>query len=331
MDKRLSGFVVAATLGACEQTGQSVLHPAGPPADRIADLWWLMLATASAVLVLVMVVLYRALTHRSYRSEPHMTGDDRGLSRWIIAGGIALPGAILTPLFFFSLHTSRALTLSRDRDILEVYLTGRQWWWDVYYPGTEGAARTANEIHVPVGRPVRIQLRSDDVIHSFWVPSLQGKMDLVPGKVNTVWIQADSVGTYRGECAEYCGLQHARMQFRVVAHPPAEFAIWLGRLRSPAVVPSDSAARAGQSTFFTAGCARCHTIRGTSARGTIGPDLTHLAGRLTLAAGTLPNTRGHLAGWIGNPQAIKPGNRMPQTPLRAEELQGLLEYLGRLR
>jgi cytochrome c oxidase subunit 2 len=156
-------------------------------------------------------------------------------------------------------------------------------------------------------------------------------MDLVPGRVNATWIQADSAGVYRGECAEYCGLQHARMQFRVVAHPAAEFAEWLEGHRKPAVPPADSTARAGQAVFLSSGCAFCHTIRGTPARGTAGPDLTHVASRLTLAAGMLPNTKGHLAGWVGNPQAIKPGNKMPRIPLTPEELQALLSYLGTLR
>jgi cytochrome c oxidase subunit 2 len=169
------------------------------------------------------------------------------------------------------------------------------------------------------------------VIHSFWVPSLQGKLDLVPGQVNTTWIQADSAGVYRGQCAEYCGLQHARMQFRVVALPPSDFEAWVDAQQSPAVQPGDSASQAGQRVFMTSGCSFCHAIRGTPARATAGPDLTHLASRRTLAAGTLPNTKGHLAGWIGNPQAIKPGNLMPQIPLSPAELRALLAYLGTLR
>jgi len=327
--------LVIASVGllACQQNGQSALHHAGPAAGRIGDLWWIMLAAASAVFLLVLWVLFRAFTHRGFRAEPRTPSDDRTATRWVLAGGVALPAVVLTPLFVFSLHTLSELTPPAGDDALDVVITGKQWWWDIEYTvqSPQDHLRAANEIHIPVGRPVRIQLRSSDVIHSFWVPALHGKMDLVPGQVNTTWIQADSAGVYRGECAEYCGLQHTRMQFRVVALPAPEFASWLKEHRRPAVPPADSAAAAGQTVFLTSGCAFCHTVRGTAARGTTGPDLTHLASRRTLAAGTLPNTRGHLAGWVGNPQAIKPGNKMPHIPLRPEELQSLLAYLGSLR
>lgn len=321
-------FAAAAWLSACQTNGQSSLHPAGPAAERIADLWWLMLILAGAVFLLVLAVLYRALTHRGFRTEPRAS-DDRGYTRWVVAGGIALPAVLLTPLFLFSLHTFGGLAPPRGRGAVEVLVTGRQWWWDVKYAG-QAPARTANEIHIPIGTPVRIQLRSADVIHSFWVPALQGKLDLIPGRVNTTWVQADSPGVYRGACAEYCGLQHARMRLRVIAHEPQEFAAWLERERRPAEEPGDSAARAGQAVFLTSGCPLCHTIRGTQAGGIIGPDLTHLAGRSTLAAGTLPNTRGHLGGWVANPQAVKPGTQMPALPLKPDELQALLAYLGAL-
>ncbi len=327
--------LVVATAGllACQQNGQSALHPGGPAAERIADLWWIMLAGASAVFLLVMVILFRAFTHRGFRAEPRTASDDRGPTKMILAGGVALPAVVLAPLFVFSLYTFAKLTPPEGDEAVDLVITGKQWWWDVEYTGDkpQDRLRTANEIHIPVGRPVRIQLRSSDVIHSFWVPALQGKMDLVPGKVNNTWIQADSAGVYRGECAEYCGLQHTRMQFRVVALPAEEFAGWLEESRRPAAPAADSAAKAGQAVFLTSGCAFCHTVRGTPARGTAGPDLTHLASRRTLAAGMLPNTKGHLAGWVSNPQAIKPGNKMPQIPLRPEELQALLAYLGSLR
>ena len=332
MDARLA-VLSSAGLVACQQNGQSALHAGGPAAARIADLWWLMLAAATAVFFLVLVVLFRAVTHGGFRAEPRMASDDRGPTKWVLAGGVALPAVVLAPLFVFSLYTLAELTPPTRDDAIDVVITGKQWWWDIEYTGDkpQDRVRTANEVHIPVGRPVRIQLRSSDVIHSFWVPALQGKMDLVPGQVNTTWIQADSPGVYRGECAEYCGLQHARMQFRVVAHPAPEFAVWLEEHRRPAAPAVDSVAKAGQAAFLTSGCAFCHTVGGTTARGTAGPDLTHLASRLTLAAGTLPNSKGHLAGWVGNPQAIKPGNKMPQIPLRPEELQSLLAYLGSLR
>jgi cytochrome c oxidase subunit 2 len=320
-------------LCACEQNSQSAVRPAGPAADQIADHWWIMLAVGAAVFLLVVLALYRAVTHRGRRAEPGAVNDDRSSTRWILAGGVALPVVVLVPLIIFTLQTLAGLTVPNGKSMLQVVVTGWQWWWDVEYVGDDPQARlrTANEIHIPVGRPVRIQLRSGDVIHSFWVPSLQGKMDQIPGKVNTTWIQADSSGVYRGECAEYCGLQHTRMQFRVVALAPAEFAAWLEDQRKPGIPAADSLSRSGQSVFMSSGCGLCHTIRGTQARGATGPDLTHIASRRTLAAGTLPNTRGHLAGWIANPQGIKPGNLMPRIPLRPEELQALLAYLGNLR
>ncbi len=332
MNGRLA-LVAAAGLLACEQNGQSALHAGGPAAGRIADLWWLMLVVAAAVFLLVLGTLLRAFTHPGFRAEPRTSSDDRVATKWILAGGVALPAVVLAPLFVFSLYTFAGLTPPEGGEAMDVVITGKQWWWDVEYPGEkpEDRLRSANEIHIPVGRPVRIQLRSTDVIHSFWAPALQGKMDLVPGQVNTTWIQADSPGVYRGECAEYCGLQHARMQFRVVAHTAPDFATWMEAHRKPSALPADSLARTGQAVFLTSGCAFCHTVRGTPARGTAGPDLTHLASRRTLAAGTLPNSKGHLAGWIGNPQAVKPGNKMPQIPLTPEELHALLGYLGTLR
>lgn len=330
---RFLATLVATGLAACEQNGQSILHTAGPGADRIAEHWWMMLAAGSAVFLLVIIVLVRALTHRGRRAEPRAGGDDRGAIKWILAGGVALPAVVLVPLFVYALQMLAALSPPKDGAAPEVVITGFQWWWDVEYVShdPQDRLRIANEVHIPVGRPVRVQLRSNDVIHSFWVPALQGKLDLVPGKVNTTWIQADSPGVYRGECAEYCGLQHARMQFRVVAHTPEQFADWLEGHRRPAVAPGDSLDRAGQSVFLSSGCALCHTIRGTPARGVTGPDLTHLASRRTIAAGTLPNSQGHLAGWIANPQAIKPGNLMPRIPLRPEQLRALLAYLSKLR
>jgi cytochrome c oxidase subunit II len=317
----------------CSQNGQSALHPTGPAADRIADLWWIMLGAATGVFLLVMAVLLRALTHGSHRAEPRTVSHDQAPTRWVLAGGVVLPAVVLIPLLILTLKTLGGLTPPNAGAAPEVVVTGYQWWWDVQYtaPSSAGGLRSANEIHIPVGRPVRVQLRSEDVIHSFWVPSLQGKLDLVPGQVNTTWIQADTPGVYRGECAEYCGLQHARMQFRVVALSPSNFEAWVADQRKAAPVPADSLTTAGHAVFMVAGCSLCHAVRGTSARATAGPDLTHVSSRLTLAAGTLPNTRGHLAGWIGNPQAIKPGSLMPRIPLRPEELHALLAYLGTLR
>jgi cytochrome c oxidase subunit 2 len=237
-------------------------------------------------------------------------------------------------VFVLSLVTLGAIVPTRgDRGDLVVEVTGRLWWWHVRYldPTPSNVFATANEIRVPVGRRVEVRLTSDDVIHSFWVPSLQGKLDLIPGKRTVTWIRADEPGVYRGQCAEYCGLQHAKMAFTVVAMPPAEFASWLANQRRPAAEPRDEDTRRGQAVFLNSGCALCHTIRGTPTAGVTGPDLTHVASRLTLAAGTIPNTKGHLGGWVANPQGIKPGALMPRLDLPAPDFHALLHYLMSLR
>jgi cytochrome c oxidase subunit 2 len=201
------------------------------------------------------------------------------------------------------------------------------WWWEVRYPAPGIVA--ANELHIPAGQPVRLEMTSADVIHSFWVPRLHGKRDLIPGISTTFWIEASEPGVYRGVCAEYCGTQHANMAFDVVAHAPEEFAAWLA---APARRgPHSAAEQPGLAVFRRAGCGQCHAIRGTPAVGTAGPDLTDFGSRRTIAAGMLPNTRGHLAGWIANPQAIKPGSKMPRTYLDGDELWTLVLYLESLQ
>jgi cytochrome c oxidase subunit 2 len=198
-------------------------------------------------------------------------------------------------------------------------------------PAPSRSFSTANEIHIPVGRPVELTLRSIDVIHSFWVPNLHGKKDLIPGQVNTLLLQADRAGVFRGQCAEFCGLQHANMALHVVAEPQEQFAKWQAQQRRPAPEPANDAQRRGREVFMASSCVLCHKIGGTMAGGVTGPDLTHVASRLSLAAGTLPNTRGHLAGWIVDPQMHKPGNNMPPNLLSPGDLQALLSYLDTLR
>jgi cytochrome c oxidase subunit II len=323
---------VAGAAAGCSN-GQSVLHPGGPAADRIADLWWLMLGISAVIFLLVLFVLFRALTHRGERAAPRQVGDDRGPVRWMVAGGVLLPAVILTVLLVFTLYTLRALEPPPGSERLTVEVTGLQWWWDVRYVDRAGRqlVRTANEIQVPVGQPVFLRLRSSDVIHSFWIPALQGKMDLIPGRQTSTWLQADTPGVYLGPCAEYCGLQHTRMGLRVIALPEAEFAVWLENERRPAPEPPDAMAARGRQVFLASGCGFCHAVRGTEARGVAGPELTHLQSRGTLAAGTVPNTPGHLAGWIANPQALKPGNKMPRVPLEPPDLHALVRYLETLR
>ena len=205
-------------------------------------------------------------------------------------------------------------------------MTGHQWWWEVNYenPVASRSFTTANEIHIPVGQPVVLKLTSQDVIHSFWVPNLHGKKDLIPGHASMTWLQADKPGTFRGQCAEFCGHQHAHMAFTVVAEPPEQFYAWYDGQTRPAVQPAGESQQRGRQVFLSSACVMCHTIQGTPAGATVGPNLTHVAG-------TLANNRGNLGGWVADSQEIKPGNHMPPNILRAEDLQSLLDYLESLK
>jgi cytochrome c oxidase subunit 2 len=325
----------AIAIGAAGCVGQqSALDPAGPAAKGIAIMSWLLLAIATVVVVAVIVLTVIALRRRP---RARASGDDGGETtravRFVTVAGIVVPALVLTPILVYAIVLLVRLHPARQPADLVIEVTGQMWWWSIRYldRAPENVFATANEIHIPVGRRVEARLLSPDVIHSFWVPSLQGKVDHIPGRENVIWIQADTPGVFRGQCAEYCGLQHARMAFMVVAHPPDEFERWRSRQLQGAAEPGTPSAQRGQQVLLRAGCATCHRVRGTPAQGLIGPDLTHVASRLTLAAGTLPNTRGHLAGWIANPQAIKRGTLMPPTPLSPSELHALLDYLETLR
>lgn len=305
----------------------SMLEPQGPAATVVADLWWLLFWMATAVLVLVMGFLLLALWRPRRAAAAEATAVRRG-SRIILWAGIITPTAILLVVFVATLWTLRALATPARADELTIHVIGQRWWWEVQYPAQQFA--TANEIHIPAGQPVRLVLSSSNVIHSFWAPELQGKIDLVPGKVNSLWLEADEPGVYRGECAEFCGVQHAKMNFLIIAQPQAEFEAWLAQQQQPAAQPTDALARLGQQIFFEADCMQCHTIKGTDATGNLGPDLTHIASRRTLGSASLENNLGNLGGWVSNPQHSKPGSLMPPTALTGVELQALLAYLATL-
>jgi cytochrome c oxidase subunit 2 len=300
--------------------------------DREATLGWILLSIASAVVIVVTLLVVAGVMRRGSRSWAPVERGGGGL-RWIVLGGIVIPTVILAAVFVLTVSTQAAVAKPSTTPALTVRVTGRQWWWEVQYLDRQPSlmAATANEVHIPVGRPVRFEVVTGDVIHSFWVPQLAGKTDLIPGQRNVMWLEADTAGVYRGQCAEYCGMQHAKMAIELVAEPPAAFARWLDRQRAPAVAPADSDAAAGEAVFAGRACSLCHTVRGTPAGGRLGPDLTHLAGRRTIAAGLLPNTRGNLAGWIANPQALKPGSVMPAVPLQPAELQLVVTYLQSLK
>jgi cytochrome c oxidase subunit 2 len=311
---------------------QSALDPAGPQAGRISRLWWLMLIVCTAVFILVIAALIysvvRAHRRNSIADEP---AAERRMTR-AVSGATIATLVILFGLLVASVLTGKAISSQPDKDVLTINVVGHQWWWEVTYedPVAARTLKTANEIHIPVGQVVMLKLTSRDVIHSFWAPNLHGKKDLIPGHLSTMWIQADKPGVFRGQCAEFCGHQHAHMAFMVIAEAPDEFAQWYDKQILPAQQPADSVQARGQQVFLASSCVMCHTIRGTQASATVAPDLTHLASRQTIAAGTLANTRGHLAGWIVDSQQIKPGNRMPPNNLSSEDLLSLLSYLDNL-
>jgi cytochrome c oxidase subunit II len=317
---------------------QSALDPAGPQATRIAHLWWLMFWVSVVVFVAVVAFMLYAVARVRATSGAVPPPDlvMPRLTRWWMTVGvgvsITLTVIVLFVLLGVSTLTSRALASLGRSDALSVTVTGHQWWWEIEYEDAVPVRRltTANELHIPVGRPVLIKTASHDVIHSLWVPNLHGKRDLIPGQPASLWIEADRPGEFRGQCAEFCGLQHANMALLVVAEPAASFEAWLDAQRAPAALPRDELARRGQHVFESGPCALCHQVRGTIAGGRVAPDLTHLASRRTLAAGTLPNTPGALAGWMIDAQHVKPGDNMPSIGLANDELQALLAYLGGL-
>lgn len=315
-------------VGCATEATPSVFEPQSLAADRIATLWWFLFGLGSVIYLVVMGIMLYALFRRR--------GDAAADGRWrlhgrrmILFGGALIPAVILLVIYGFTLSTLSALSSTNTEDRLTIAMTGHQWWWEVQYPSEQ--ITTANEIHIPVGEPVNIRLESDDVIHSFWVPELNGKLDLMPGTTNVLQLQADQPGEYWGLCAEFCGIQHAKMLFVVVAHPADEFSAWLEAQRQPAPEPATELTQTGFNVFMEAGCAQCHVISGTSATGELGPDLTHFAGRLTLGAGTAPNNRGNLSGWIVDSHGLKPGNLMPSSELSGPQLQALLAYMETLQ
>ena len=327
----LPGFTAAAPI-------QDALHPAGPQAAHIYDLWTLMLIMCTAVFVAIVVAFLIALvrapraTERTVADVGVIRAEERRPTLAVsVALGLSALGLIV--LIVASVLTDRALAALPLKDGIVIQVTAHQWWWELVYDDHEPSRvfRTANEIHVPVGRPVVLKLKSDDVIHSFWVPNLHGKKDLVPGHEWTLTFRADKPGVYRGQCAEFCGHQHAKMVFFVVAEEPAAYEKWAEAQRQPAKEPSSDAQKRGQEVFLSSPCIMCHTIEGTLAQAKMAPDLTHLASRSTIAAGTLPNTRGNLGGWVLDPHSSKPGVAMPPTALSAADLQALLAYLESLQ
>ena len=329
---------VASCLSSCGGI-QNAINPAGPNAENLSRLWWLMFTVCSIVFVLVIVAVLLALRNRTAEAadrtpmlEPPEQSERR--RRNVIISLTTITVIVLFVFLIASYSSGRAMRLNDPgKNGLSIELTGHQWWWEVRYNDVEPSNifTTANEIHIPVGVPVTFTLRGADVIHSFWVPNLNGKKDLIPGKINTMWLQADKPGVYRGQCAEYCGLQHAKMALWVVAEPQEQFNAWRQNQTQEAVAASSDAQKRGQQIFFSTTCVMCHAINGTAAGSNIGPNLTHVGSRHMIAAATLENTRDHMAQWIKDSQTFKPGNKMPQHNLSDADLQSLVEYLESLK
>jgi cytochrome c oxidase subunit 2 len=326
---RLALPVLFLALTGC-QGWQSSLDPKGPEARELANLFWIFTTVLTIVWVLVMIALGLAMRRRRGEAADPLRVDPARERRMMvtISVAVALTAVTVIGLTFVSYSSQRRLFGPKE-DALTIRVTGRQWWWDIRYEDKEPyrTFTTANEIRIPVGQPITVKLNAADVIHSFWVPSLMGKMDLIPGRENELQFVADKPGIYRGQCAEFCGLQHAHMGMLVVVQTKEEFERWREAQIRPAQSPTDPERQKGQEVFLSKPCVMCHSVRGTPAGGRVGPDLTHLASRLTIAAGTLPRSRGTLAAWIVDPHSIKPGVNMPLTKLDPEELHPLVSYL----
>lgn len=327
--------VRASVLGVAEPP--SGLSPQGPAADSLVGLWWLMFWLGLAVFVAVAVLF--ALSLRRRRQQPleddQLTGEGAaGGGNWLVlVGGVAVPVAVSVLLMVLMVTTGadvRALDrLTGDTsDPLVIEVTGFKWWWDVEYP--DAGVRTANEIRIPADRPVEFRLASADIIHSFWIPALAGKIDMNPGQENELRVQADEPGIYRGMCTEYCGLQHAKMHFIVEALEPDEFDEWLAQRQDPPPEPQEAVARDGREVFEDAQCIRCHTVEGVSSETDLGPDLTDFGARYTIGAGIESNDSDVLADWIRDPHNLKPGVHMPPAGLDEEQLDALVTYLESL-
>jgi cytochrome c oxidase subunit 2 len=328
------GLFFQATIGG--RWPMNYLATYGPRADPVTALTWGLIVLSLAVVAIITVAVVAGVMIRKSGAPASglptaPVGRAAGGLAWIYVG-LPLTVVVLIGALIWTLQALAAVDSPARRPALNLVVTGHQWWWEIRYLGATPAETfvTANEIHIPVGQPVLIHLVGADVIHSFWVPALTGKTDTIPGRDNITWLQADRVGVYRGQCTEYCGVQHAHMAVYVMAQTPADFEAWRQRQIQAAAQPATPEEAAGEGVFVTS-CHKCHTIRGTTANGRVGPDLTHLMSRQTIAAGSLNNTVGDLSGWISDPQALKPGALMPPTYLSGPQLTALRTYLATLK
>jgi len=312
-----------------------VLSPHGPAAQTLARFGWPVLIVFTATTLVMWALLVWVAFRRRGTLQEHAPVDAGGGISWILVGGIGIPAAVFVGFFIGMLSELNAFPLQDhgDHGAPQLRVIGHRWWWEIEYRfgGVSEFVTTATELHVPTGRPLDIELITADVIHSFWVPALHGKVDLIPRMPTRIQIAADEPGRYRGECAEYCGGQHSNMIFWVVAEPAERFDAWLAQQRQQAAVPASPEAQRGQQLFSSRACVLCHTIRGTPAHGSIGPDLTHFGSRQALA-GPFPNNPAYLRAWVSHAQSLKPGVIMPSLlDFTGAELQDLTAYLQGLR
>ncbi|MGA9885599.1 MAG: cytochrome c oxidase subunit II [Candidatus Acidiferrales bacterium] len=346
MMRRISPFwfIAAAFLFAGCHASQTTLKGHGPAASRIASLSWLMTILFLVVTVITWAILAWGFYRRRGTLEEHAPITAGGGEIWIAIGGMAVPFVVLTVLFVlglkllgeFPIHGRPGpITVSTEERMKpEIRIVGHQWWWQIEYLNSDPAKEftTANELHLPVGRPVYIEVVTADVMHSFWIPALHGKVDLIPGLTNYILIQASQTGNYVGQCAEFCGVQHAHMRLLAVVQKPEEYSEWAQDQRQPAAEPKTPEEVAGKQVFFSGPCSACHQIRGTAAHGRAGPDLTHIGSRQDIGADSFPNNFAYLEAWVTNAQSLKPGVLMPNvTQFTGVQLQELTDYLRQLK
>lgn len=317
--------VVTVVLAGCAQ--ESTLRPQGPGARHVEGLWWWLFWVSLAVWLVILGFVVWVLVRRRNPDVEIRGGDALG---FVATAGIAVPLLILFVVYAISLRTQVSINrVAGGPDPVDVEVVGHQWWWEIRYPET--GAVTANEMRIPVGRPIRVRLTTNDVLHSFWVPELWPKTDLISGQVRTTYLLAERAGRYMGQCAEFCGTQHTHMDFLVLAQPPAEYGAWLEGISRPARTPTTDLQRRGRQVFERSSCSACHSISGTAARGRVGPDLSTMGSRWSIGAGALPNTTENLGAWIADAQESKPGNEMPPQPMDPEDLRAVLAYLESLK
>jgi len=331
---RALGTAMVLTFTGC-QTARSTLNPGGPAAGRIAGLEWAVLITFCVVAIVMWVwIFWAAARHRGTLDE-HEPWDEGGGHKWVIWGGFVFPAIVLFVFFVWTIVSLSRFPVHAETEVHpEIRVIGHQWWWEVRYVGhpQDREFTTANEIHIPVGRPVDIELTTQDVIHSFWVPTLHGKVDLINNQRNYIQIQANSAGVYPGQCAEYCGEQHAHMLLLVVAQNEPDYEAWYSQQLNPAAEPTTAEALHGRDVFNGAACALCHQVRGTEAHGHVAPDLTHIGSRLRIAANSYANNDGNMGGWITHAQSMKPGCEMPDLAVfNGTDLRAVVAYLRQLK